>query len=380
LEIYKQVGQKLINDGFAYEKDNALWLDAKAVIDRYKIDHKLVPVFSKQKGESKTREGYLIKLPEKDLILGENSGVVEDFVLIRSNGVPVYHFAVVIDDEEMEISHVIRGQDHFSNTPKQYLIQKALGYKVPLYAHIPLILAPDRTKLSKRHGAVSISEYKQMGYLPEALINFMVFLGWNPKTDEEIFSLKELVERFTLEGINKSAATFDIKKLNYFNGIHIRKLSDEELAKKLITYNPQLTTVTGKDKIDLEKIASVIKERMTKLDEFEELTKYFFEEPKYDAQLLIFKKSTMESTLLGLQFTIHNLQSMDLKIWQDKEKLNEVLKKVVIENKLSNGDVFWPVRVALSGREASPPPNELLWVFGKEESIKRIEKAIKLLK
>lgn len=377
LELYKRVGEQLEKKGFAYKKEGALWMDAKAILDKYEINYTSVPLFSKREGGDKIKEGYLIKLPEKDLILGEISGVVEDMVLIRSNGIPVYHFAVVVDDEEMKITHVIRGQDHFSNTPKQYLIQKALGYKTPFYAHIPLTLAPDRSKLSKRHGAVAISEYRRMGYLPEALINFMVFLGWNPDTEEEFFTLDELIKRFTLEGINKSAAIFDIKKLDYFNGVYIRRLSEDELVERL-----KYQVASSKyqvAKTELKKIVSIIKERMVKLGDFEELTKYFFEEPDYEPELLIFKKSTKETTIAGLQSTIHRLQSADGDIWQDKEKLNELLKKIVVENKLTNGDVFWPVRVALSGQEFSPSPVELLWALGKEKSIRRIKKAIQKL-
>lgn len=380
LDLYQKKAKELEEQKLAYRKDSALWLDVKKVIDKYKIPGEKVKVFSKdQKEKEEPKEGYLVTLPEKDLILEKISATVEDFVIIRQNGIPTYHFAVVVDDEDMKINPIIRGQDHFSNTPKHYLLQKALGYKTPLYAHIPLTLTPEKKKLSKRFGAVSIADYREQGYLKEALINFIVLLGWHPGegSEQEIFSLKELEQKFSIEHMGKSAAIFDTKRLNSLNGHYIRQKSAKELL-GIIRSEEKLNK--GLEKVDdnfLEKIIEIEKTRIEKLADLKEFD-FYFKEPKYNSKILIFKKSNEEKTKKGLQGFLDILNEQ--KSWSKKiEDFDKLLKKVMETKSLSFGDVFWPVRVVLSGAEKSPSPAELLWVFGKDKSIERIKKALNML-
>lgn len=376
LPLYEKFGQILLGRGFAYIKDGALFLNVLNVLKEFKIPYKEVKLFSQK--EKKEKKGYFLKLPYKDMVLGEISGVVEDFVLIRKNGIPTYHFAVVVDDEDMKITHVIRGQDHFSNTPKHFLIQKALGFNHPIYAHIPLILAPDGGKLSKRHGAISVLEYKRQGYLREALVNFLALLGWSSGDDREIFSLGELEKIFSIERIQKSPAIFDIKKLNYLNSYYLRQKINLELFEVLKETDILRKEIKlfGQDYI--LKILEVEKTRIEKLSDIKNFD-FYFNEPDYPASLLIFKKSDFEKTKKGLTLVLEKISKIEK--WPDEwEKFNEILKEITEKNNLKPGDVFWPTRVALSGKEASPSPAELLWVLGKEKSIFRLKKALDLLK
>ncbi len=384
LDIYKKKTEKLIKEGVVYKKDDALWLDVKLVIDKYNIEYKPVKVYAKWQSDSKfkeTKRGYFIKLPEKDLILGTISGGVEDFVIMRKTGIPTYHFAVVVDDEAMKITHVIRGQDHFSNTPKHFLLQKALGYKTPFYAHIPLTLNPDKTKLSSRFGATSISKYREKGYLPEALNNFMLLLGWHPgKGDErEIFSLDQMISEFSLKRMGKSAAIFDANKLNDLNGHYIRRRKVKELL-KIIRSDEKLNQ--GLKKITdnyLEKILKIEQERITKLSNIKDFD-FYFRQPKYKPDLLIFKKSDKQKTKKGLELTFKCLSEISPSKWpRTIDEFHKILKKVVQDSKLGFGDIFWPTRAALSGKEASPSPEELLWALDRNTSLKRISKAIDII-
>ncbi|TSC90316.1 MAG: nondiscriminating glutamyl-tRNA synthetase, partial [Candidatus Berkelbacteria bacterium Licking1014_96] len=326
----------------------------------------------------------------KDLIRGEikeSAGLIGDFVMMKSDEVPLFFFAGVIDDYLQKITHVIRGEDHISNTFNQILIYEALGWekKMPEFAHLPMILNSDRSKMSKRKGdTTTVEDFKNLGYLPEALINFMALLGWHPRREDkkgkedkdEIYSLQELTSLFKLEDVGKSAAIFDKNKLDYINGYYLRKLNNSEL-KKLLSPD-HLAEGWKEDKI-LEKAIILVKDRMKKLSDFSELADYFFEMPIYDPSLLVFKKSDKIYTQRGLEATIEKLRKTKKSDWEEQGKLEEILEKIVEEEKLNNGDVFWPVRAALSGREASPSPVELLWALGKEESLKRLDKALEAL-
>lgn len=325
----------------------------------------------------------------KDLIRGEikeSAGLIGDFVIMKSDGVPLFFFAGVIDDYLQKITHVIRGEDHISNTFSQILIYEALGLKkeIPKFAHLPMILNSDRSKMSKRKGDVTtIEDFKNLGYLPEALINFMALLGWHPrredqegKEDKEVYSLEELIPLFKLKDVGKSAAIFDKNKLDYLNGYYLRKLNNSELMSLL---SPGHLAEGWEESKILEKAIILVKDRMKKLSDFPELADYFFEEPIYDPSLLIFKKSDKIYTQRGLGAAIETLGKLKELDWEEQGKLEEILGRVVKEEKLNNGDVFWPVRAALSGREASPSPVELLWAFGKNESLERLSKALRAL-
>ncbi|MBI3261475.1 glutamate--tRNA ligase, partial [Candidatus Berkelbacteria bacterium] len=310
-----------------------------------------------------------------DLIRGEISFALKDlndFVIVRSDGTPLFSFTSVVDDLEAKITHVIRGEDMTSNTPLQIMITNALGKKAPHYGHLPLILAADRTKLSKRYGAVAVREYQRMGILPEALINYLALLGWNPGGNEEFFTLSELVKKFKLERVQKGGAVFDVEKLIHINRLWIKRLSDKELARAVKPYSklklePEL----------LERVVHITRERLGRLVEFDSAAS-FANVIDYEPKLLVFKSSTKPQTLVGLTATLAKLESSTVE-FKNPAAMMAWLGKLVELNKLKNGDLFWPVRVALSGLEASPGPHELIWALGKEESIKRLKAAISKL-
>jgi len=358
------------------------------------------------------------KVEFEDLIRGHlefDTGFLGDIIIAKDFSTPLYNFACVIDDYEMRISHVIRGEDHISNTPKQILIQEALLFPQPKYAHLPLILGPDRAKLSKRHGAVSVSEYKRQGYLPEALINFMAFLGWNPGGDREIYSMNSLIKEFSLERVQKGGAIFNIRRLDFLNGFYIRQRSIEKLTElcllhlietelirpafEEIQYPPAYGAreIVQKYKISetgeeisldfLQKIVSIYQERLKKLSEISELTDFFFKEKlEYDKSLLrwgemldkeirhsLDKSEKILSKIEAGDWTKENLESFLL---PEAEKFPKEIKKEIGDR----GYLLWPLRVALTGKEASAGPFEIAEILGKEKTLKRIKEARGLLK
>ncbi|MBI4119261.1 MAG: glutamate--tRNA ligase [Parcubacteria group bacterium] len=296
----------------------------------------------------------------------------------RRTAAPLYNFAVVIDDHEMAISHVIRGEDHIANTPKQILIQEALGFERPEYAHLPLLLSPDRSKLSKRYLETSIDDYRREGYLPEALINFLALLGWHPAPEKdpttgkvierEIFSKEGLVEVFDLKRVQKQGAAFNIEKLDWLNNHYIKSTDDKQLLKYLKTFVPKkwLSSAGGEEK--LAAILEIEKERMKKLSDFSKLAGFLIELPEYKADLLIWKNTPREKILANLQ----TLETM----LKEKAAENAIMQ---FAEKEGRGQVLWPLRVALSGSMASPGPFEIMKVIGREESVKRIQTAVKKL-
>ncbi len=320
----------------------------------------------------------------QDMVYGEivyDNKLLDDQVILKSDGFPTYHLAVVVDDHFMEISHVIRGEEWLPSTPKHLLIYNALGWEPTKFAHLPLILNPDKSKLSKRQGDVSVEDFLKKGYLKEALINFVAFLGWNPKTDQEIFSLDELIGQFDLAKVNKSGAVLDLNKLDWINGLYIRSKPNIKLAELLKPYWQEQGIEVAKFKDEyLEAIAALEKERLKKLSEIGDRTKYFFEQPKYEGKLLIWKKSDAEKTKLvlsGLTELFNQLTDLS------KEKLEIDIKAFIEKNSYDNGSVLWPLRAALTGMDKSPGPFEvastLALGLGKEEIIKRLEAANKKL-
>ncbi|MCL5093867.1 MAG: glutamate--tRNA ligase [Patescibacteria group bacterium] len=350
LDLYQKYAKELVLKNFAYEKEGATW---------FKIP--------KDK-----------KITFRDLVQGEitfDSSEFKDFVIVRSDGIPIFYLSNVIDDIEMGITHVLRGADHITNTPKQLLIYEALDKKPPFFGHISLNLTPERKKLSKRYGPVGVSDFKALGYLPEAIINFVVLLGWNPGIEKEYFTLEELIKEFSIERLQKSPSIFDINKLNSTNSHYIQKIDSKNLLKIVREILPELKGINDDF---LLKVIEVEKTRISYLAQIKDFD-FYFNEPKYDPKLLIFKKSDKERTFKGLSLATNHLTLATNDIWDSVEKLNNLLAQIVEKEGLDNGSVFWPVRAALSGKEASPSPAELLWVFGKEESLKRLEKALSIL-
>ena len=380
-KIYEKYLKKLLDNGQAYY-DEIIW---------FKNPNKKV-VFN-------------------DLIKGKvefDTSLFGDFSLAKDFKKPLYNFAAAIDDYEMKITHVIRGEDHISNTPKQILVYEALGLSIPQFAHLPLILGPDKSKLSKRHGAISVSEYKEQGYLPEALINFMALLGWSAQEkgidDKEIFSIKELIQNFSLEKIQKGGAIFNIEKLDWFNGHYIRQMSLDELTEMCVPYlienslikpkfsseqyppgyggysiKEEYTIGRTKEKIESKKLKKIItleQERMKRFSEIGELTEFFFKEPKYKQDLLKWKNMTKKE----IKESLDKLERILIEV-KEKDFVAKKLEKTLMpeaEKNKNRGELLWPLRVAISGRKASPGPFEIAEILGKEKTLKRIKQARKL--
>lgn len=302
-----------------------------------------------------------------------DSDLIGDFSIAKRPDAPLYNFAVVVDDAAMEISHVIRGEDHIANTPKQILMIEALGLHIPQYAHLPLILGPDRSKLSKRHGATSVDGYREAGYLPEALVNFMALLGWNPGGDRELFSKDELTHEFSLEKVQKSGAVFDIKKLDWMNGEYIRQKSIAALTDLCMPYLVQFFggVTSEKDRGYLEKIVALEQPRLKKLSEIGDRTDYFFHPPEYDKELLRWKTMNDAEILDSLEHSEKILSKFQIP--NSKSQLEKGFFDAMGEG--DKGAILWPLRVALTGKKASPGPFEIMEILGVEESLARIRAA-----
>ncbi len=306
---------------------------------------------------------------------------LEDQILIKSDGYPTYNFANVVDDHEMRITHVVRGSEYLSSTPKYNLLYKAFEWEIPTYVHLPLIMGQNEdgsvSKLSKRHGAVSFEDLTEKGYLPEAIINYIAFLGWCPQNNREIFSLKELTDEFSVSGISKSPSVFDYKKLDWFNSEYIKMKSPAEFEKLA---KPYIEAVIGNSNIDLSKIALLIKTRISNFSEIPEMIDFFKKPPSYECALFENKKSktTPENsldTLLKIRDKLSNLP-----IW-NHDSIHSLLINMAIETGVKNGAVMWPVRIAVSGKSMTPGGAvEILEILGKDESLKRIDDAIVKLK
>ncbi len=305
----------------------------------------------------------------EDLVRGKvefDSAQFGDVVIAKSLNEPLYNFAVVIDDEFQKITHVIRGEDHLSNTPKQMAIAAALDIKPPHYAHLPLILGPDKKKLSKRYLAAGLREYRAQGYIPEAIINFLVLLGWHPAEDREVLSVAELVKEFALERTQKAGAIFNPEKLDWLNAHYLRNLSVDEFINISQDFWP-----VGWQEETLRKALPLVRERLKKLSDLPETGGLFFGLPEYVPELLIWKKADLASAKNALQKLISSLENLA------EEKFSEKAKTEIdaLAEKLGRGEVFWPLRVALSGRENSPGPLEILEVLGKAETLRRLKVA-----
>lgn len=298
-----------------------------------------------------------------------------DFVIARSIDDALYHFTVVVDDHEMNVTHVIRGEDHISNTPRQILIQEAIGAERPVYAHLPLILAPDRSKLSKRHGAVMLDEYVAQGFTKEAIINYLALLGWNPGTDQELYSLDDLIRVFDTSGIQKSGAIFNIDKLKWFNKEYLSRLTDDEFYTYIQDSIPEsVRELPQYAESRLLKLIPLMRERTTTRADLERDCKageydFAFSAPQPNPELIKWKKdATPRETLPRLQ----KLAELIATIPEDADTavIKDSLWKYAEE--AGKGEVLWPLRVSLSGKEQSPDPFTIINVIGSPEAYKRI--------
>lgn len=331
LDIYKEHGKILQEKGLAYEDNGAI---------RFKM----------------SKEGiteWVDAIGEKHISF-ENK-TQEDFVIIKSDSFPTYNFANVVDDHLMQISHVIRGDEFISSTPKHIQLYEAFSWKHPVFAHLPVILGPDKTKLSKRHGAKSVLDYRNEGYLKEALLNFMVLLGWNPGGDREILSIEEMISLFDLKDVNTSSPVFDVHKLMWFNGYYIRNLSEDELFLRIKDLG-----LTIKDEQLAKKLIPLAQTRMNTLNDFYTLTKHFFEEPEI---ILDEKEKEVAKKLLDV-FT-------NVLAWK-KEDILQFLKQV-LEQEKTRMTMFYKI---LTGKESGLPLPESLVILGKEKTIERLKRII----
>lgn len=311
----------------------------------------------------------------EDILHGEiavDSRLIGDTVIMRRSGIPLYNFAVVVDDIDMKISHVIRGEDHISNTPKQVLIFEAMDSPLPKFAHYPVILNQDRVgKLSKRAGSTSVDDYKKDGYLSEVLINYLALLGWSPKNDKEIFTKEELITIFDLKDMGKAPAAWNEQKLDWLNGEYIRAMSDEELTIRLQGF---LVDHPAKDKISV--LVPLIKERIKKLSDFVPLTNFIYDEPEYDLE--VFEKLKIKNFVEVLEQIKERLGSMK-NPW-NSETFEKIFRDLSDELNITAGDMFQLIRVAVSGQLVTPPLFESIQIIGEEIIKKRIENLLKKLK
>ncbi len=300
-----------------------------------------------------------------------------DFVIAKSEQEPLYHLAVVVDDYEMGVTHVIRGEDHISNTPRQILLQEALGFPRPTYAHIPLILAPDRSRLSKRHGAVAVTEYRDRGYLPEALLNYLALIGWNPGTNVEIFSLDEIIKLFDLSKVQKGGAIFNEEKLRSINKIYLKKIGG---TKHVVPHIPNELLV-GRTETQTVALAEMLLERISvfadirtdfEKGEFD----YLLHEPTVESAKLSWKNQTPDDA----KEKLHTVEVLLQKL-SDESFTKEMITKEILPfaETAGKGNVLWPMRMALSGKDKSPDPFTLAVILGKDKVLKRLRNAQNVL-
>ncbi|NCS98642.1 glutamate--tRNA ligase [Candidatus Parcubacteria bacterium] len=363
-EIYRKYIEKLTEEGKAYiSKEEAKEEGQRSEVIRFKNPNKEI-IF-------------------EDLVRGEisfDTTELGDFIIAKSVDEPLYHLAVVVDDHEMGVTHIFRGEDGISNTPRQILIQDAIGAQRPKYAHLPLILGPDKSKLSKRHGATSLNAFREQGYFKEAILNHLAFLGWNPGDEREIFSLEELIKDFDIKKVSKGGAVFNIEKLDWFNKHYLENLNDEEIlkvAKERIKEKMKSSVADYNEEI-ISKLIPLIRERIEKFSDLDKLIEegefdYYFKEPILsEPEKLIWKKSDKEKTT-------QHLEKVKEIISENEEKNNPDEAKELLWNyaeEVGKGDVLWPTRYALSGRDKSPDPFTLISILGKEKTLQRIINAI----
>ncbi len=354
IDIYKEYAQKLLSQGLAYEeKSNKEGVEGKAII--YKVE-----------------AGRKIKI--KDLIYGDiefDTAEIKNQVLIKSDGMPTYNFACVVDDALMQVTHIIRGDDHISNTPKQVLLYEALQFKMPNFAHLPLILGKDGGRLSKRTGATAITEYRSLGFLPEALLNYLLLLSWSPGKNKEIMDIKEAIKTFKLESVNKTAATFDMDKLLWMNSQYLKGADTDNLIHLLTPHLKEKGLL--KDAIDkdwLKKVVQLFQTRLNTLSDFVNWADFFFlDEIKPDevaAKKLRERDCSKDFSQLAVRFS-------KLKEFSH-EAIEKEFRAYLAENNIQSRDLIHPLRAALTGKTIGPGLFEVISLLGKDRVAKRLKK------
>jgi glutamyl-tRNA synthetase len=392
MELYAREADRLVASGSAYrcfcsaEELEAVRRAQEAAKEPPRYNGRCLRLTDAERGafEAEERPSALrFRVPAEtirfdDLVRGEvefDNALLGDFVIVRNDGVPLYHFVVVVDDEAMDITHVIRGEDHLSNTPKHIALIRALGYREPRFGHIPLILNPDRSKMSKRKSQTSITAYRNDGYLPEAFVNFLAFLGWSPGTEEEIFSLDELAERFEIERVHKGGAIFDRDRLDHLNGVYLRAMSDEQLALRLRSWVPEAVSDD-----DLVRIVPIVKERLVRLGDVTSLASFLWEADVvvaswYGAELLLPRRGDADDARRALLLTREVLEGLDPADFA-ADVLELRCREAAEGAGMKAGDFFTPIRVAATGRTISPPLFASLELLGRDRALARLDTAL----
>ncbi len=394
-DMYLPYAQQLIDEGKAYRcfctKERLEKLQEDSVGGGYDRHCRDIP---KEESDRLAAQGVPFVIRQKmplegsttfeDAVYGsitvENSEL-QDQILIKTDGYPTYNFANVIDDHTMGITHVVRGSEYLSSTPKYNLLYEAFGWEIPTYIHLPLIMGKDEdgnvSKLSKRHGSTSFEDLVKEGYLPQAIINYIALLGWCPKDNQEIFSMDELIGVFSVDGISKSPAIFDYDKLEWMNGEYIKRMSLDEFA---AVAEPYLKQGIKNESIDLKKVAAILQQRVTRLTQIPDMVSFFDVQPEYEKELFVNKKSktNLENSPVVLQMVIDKLKALES--W-DHDSIHDCLINLAQEQGLKNGTVMWPARIAVSGKTVTPGGAiEILDILGREEAIGRMEKGLAKLK
>jgi len=389
LPLYQKHAQELIEKGAAYycfcskERLAAVRAEQEARKEPTRYDRHCRNIPPAEAAERAKTEPHVIRLkaPDEgtlaidDLVHGHiewQADTIEDQVLLKSDGFPTYHLAVVIDDHVMEISHIMRGDEWVASVPKHLLIYGAFGWDVPPMAHVPSVLGPDGKKLSKRHGSTAVSQFREDGYLPEALINYLALVGWSPGTEDEVFSMDDLIRVWKIEQVQSAGGKWDKERLDFFNGVWIRKLSVDELVRRLEPF------VSAEwDRAILTRIAPHIQERMKTLKDAKDQIRFLFtDDIGYESKLLIPKKSDRVSTAEALaqaRAVISGLEPFTAAV------IKPALEGLAEQLGWSRRDLNGAIRIAITGRDVGPPLYESLEVLGKEKSLKRIEMAQELL-
>jgi glutamyl-tRNA synthetase len=393
ISVYQEYAFRLIAEGNAYYafdtpeeleemRKNQEQQGLNPKYDRRGL--RLTPEEVRAKREAGTPAVVRMKMPDattmitvEDLIRGNVeflSDRIDDQVLLKSDGYPTYHLANVVDDHLMGITHVIRGEEWLSSTPKHVLLYNYLGWDVPAFAHLPLLLNPDKTKLSKRQGDVAVEDYRQKGYLKEALVNFVALLGWNPGDDREIFSLENLVQEFSLERVGKSGAVFNLEKLNWMNAQHLRAKPDEELLELIRPHLAAIGATIPNDAYIL-RVIPLLRERVEKTEDFVRLGGYFFADPEvYDDQA---RRRSWKPESSGLMNqVVLRLQMLDAKT---VDAFEAAVRGVAEEQNVGAGKLIHPLRLALTGMGGGPGLFDIMALLGRETCVRRIERAVSAL-
>ena len=395
LDLYLEAAQRLVSQGDAYY----CYCSPQRLEEMRKeqVRRKQPPGYdrhcrelSQAEREQKEKEGITpvvrLKVPLEgqtafhDLIWGDvvfENKTLDDMVLLKSDGYPTYHLANIVDDHAMQVTHVLRAEEWLSSTPRHVLLYNAMGYKPPEFAHLPMLLGSDRSKLGKRHGAVSVNEFNDEGYLPEAMMNFLALLGWSLDDKTELMSRQQLIDNFSLDRVSKTAAIFNHEKLHWMNGVYIRSLEAEDFVQRSIPFLEKDLPSKIKRPLSIEyvrQIMPLVQERAKRLDEVAELTDFFFvSELEYEPGLLIGKKMTPESTTRTLKVARQRLEQLEI---FDHDSLETLLRPLAVELELKTGQLFGALRTAVTGRTAAPPLFETMSVLGKERCLERITVAL----